>query len=57
MFGGTLAGQAFQALIITSGEKDRIFKNNLFVPTCYINNLTKLPKNGAGVTKNKAVCA
>ena len=50
MFAGTLAGQAFQALIITSGEKDRILKSNIFVPTCYINNLTKRPKNGAGVT-------
>ena len=45
MFAGTLAGQD-----ITSGEKDRILKNNIFVPTCYINNLTKRPKNGAGVT-------
>ena len=50
MFAGTLAGQAFQALIITSGEKDRILKSNIFVPTCYINNLTKRPKNGACVT-------
>ena len=31
MFPGTLAGQGFQALIVTNGEKERILKNNPFV--------------------------
>ena len=34
MFAGTLAGQAFQALTVTSSEKERILNNNLFVPMC-----------------------
>ena len=34
MFPGTLAGQAFQALIVTNGEKERILNNNPFVSMC-----------------------
>ena len=34
MFPGTLAGQGFQDLIVTIGEKERILNNNLFVPMC-----------------------
>ena len=56
MFAGTLAGQAFQALIITSGERERILINSLFVPMDYVNSLTNCLKKGAGLTKSKAVC-
>ena len=56
MFAGTLAGQDFQALTVTSSEKERILNNNLFVPMCQINSLTNRFKIGAGLTKNKAVC-
>ena len=56
MFAGTLAGQAFQALTVTSSEKERILNNNLFVPMCQINSLTNRFEIRAGLTKNKAVC-
>ena len=56
MFAGALAGQAFQALTVTSGEKERILNNNLFVPMCQINSLTNRLKIGTGLTKNQAVC-
>ena len=56
MFAGTLAGQAFQTLTITSGERERILINSLFVPMDYVNSLTNCLKKGAGLTKSKAVC-
>ena len=56
MFAGTLAGQAFQALTFTSGERERILIKSLFVPMDYVNSLTNRLKKGAGLTKSKAVC-
>ena len=34
MFPGTLAGQAFQVLIVTNGEKEKILNDSLFVSMC-----------------------
>ena len=51
MFPGTLAGQAFQALIVTNGEKERILNNNPFVSMCQINSLTNRLKISTGLTR------